>query len=75
MPKTKAPLQTLAEVKYLRELVENESPVQIKLADNEILTGKIEFYDEHFLRLTREDGPNVFIYKHDIKYISELKPE
>ena len=72
MPKTRAPLQTLAEAKYLRQLIDTGARVEIKLADNEILSGKIEFYDEHFLRLTREDAPNLFIYKHDVKYLYEV---
>ena len=72
MPKTRAPLQTLAEAKYLRQLIDTGARVEIKLTDNEILSGKIEFYDEHFLRLTREDAPNLFIYKHDVKYLYEV---
>ena len=34
-------------------------------------TGTIEYYDHSFIRLTRKDGPNLFIYKHDIKYLVE----
>ena len=34
-------------------------------------SGTIEYYDHSFIRLTRKDGPNLFIYKHDIKYIVE----
>ena len=33
----------------------------------------IEFFDESFLRLTREGEPNLFIYKHDVKYLWELE--
>ena len=70
-PKVKPPNQTLEEVKYLRHLIENEVPVRVRLVSNEEFSGTIEFYDSNFIRLTRTDGPNLFIYKHDIKYMYE----
>ena len=70
--KTKAPEQTLEEPKYLRRLADNGVPVRVKLTNNEEIDGTIEFYDECFLRLTRPGQPNLFIYKHDIKYLFEL---
>jgi host factor-I protein len=73
MPKTRAPEQTLEEPKYLRRLIESGKRVGLKLSNNELLLGKIEFYDEHFLRLTRDGEPNLFIYKHDVKYLYELE--
>ncbi|MEJ7608806.1 MAG: hypothetical protein WKF37_21675 [Bryobacteraceae bacterium] len=70
--KTKAPEQTLAEPKYLRYLVDKGILVHIKLTDNAELEGVIEFYDESFLRVTRAGEPNLFVYKHDIKYLYEV---
>jgi sRNA-binding regulator protein Hfq len=35
------------------------------------VSGTVEFYDQNFIRLTRKDGPNLFLFKHDIKYIFE----
>lgn len=72
--KTKAPEQTFEEVKYLRRLVDTRTPVRIRLMNNEEIEGCIEFYDESFLRLTRGGEPNLFIYKHDIKYFWEIEP-
>jgi sRNA-binding regulator protein Hfq len=69
--KTKAPEQTFEEVKYLRHLIENQTPVRIRLSSNEEVVGVIEFFDANFIRLTRKDGPNLFLYKHDIKYLHE----
>ena len=69
--KTKPPEQTFEEVRYLRHLIEDEIPVKVRLSSNEEFSGTIEFYDQHFIRLTRPDGPNLFIFKRDIKYISE----
>jgi sRNA-binding regulator protein Hfq len=69
--KTKAPEQTFEEVKYLKFLIENEIPVKVKLSDNEVVEGLVEFYDAHFIRITRRDAPNLFLFKHDIKYLYE----
>lgn len=69
--KTKAPEQTFEEVKYLRHLIDNEIPVRIRLSSNEEVVGVIEFYDANFIRITRQDGPNLFLFKHDIKYLYE----
>ena len=69
--KTKAPEQTFEEVKYLRHLIDNEIPVRIRLSSNEEVAGIIEFYDANFIRLTRPKAPNLFLFKHDIKYLYE----
>jgi sRNA-binding regulator protein Hfq len=69
--KTKAPEQTFEEVKYLRYLIDNEIPVRIRLSSNEEVEGVIEFYDATFIRLTRHNAPNLFLFKHDIKYLYE----
>jgi sRNA-binding regulator protein Hfq len=69
--KTKAPEQTFEEVKYLRHLIEDEIPVRIRLSSNEEVVGVIEFFDASFIRVTRRDGPNLFLFKHDIKYLQE----
>jgi len=70
--KTKAPEQTFEEVKYLRHLIDNAIPVRARLSNNEEVEGLVEFYDAHFIRLTRHDGPNLFLFKHDIKYLYEV---
>jgi host factor-I protein len=70
--KTKAPEQTLEEPRYLKRLVDNAIPVRVKLTNNDELDGIIEFYDESFIRITRTGQPNLFVYKHDIKYLHEL---
>ena len=69
--KTKAPDQTFEEVRFLRRLVEHKTPVRIKLGDNEEVSGVIEFYDANLIRVTRDGHPNLFVYKHDIKYLTE----
>jgi host factor-I protein len=68
----KAPEQTLAEIHYLKELIEARTPVRVRLTDNSEVEGIVEFYDTSFIRLTRNGAPNLFLFKHDIKYLYEL---
>ena len=70
--KTKAPDQTLEEIRYLKHLIDHRTQIRIRLTDNQELDGVIEFYDAHFIRITREGAPNLFLFKHDIKYLWEL---
>ena len=70
--KTKAPEQTFEETKYLRRLAETQTRVRIRLSDNQEVEGIVEFYDANFIRLTRQGDPNLFLFKHDIKYLYEL---
>lgn len=73
LPKSKAPAQTFEEANYLRRLTETGAEVCVRLIGGEQFTGQIEFWDVDFIRLNRTDGPNLFIYKHDIKYLHETK--
>ena len=68
----KAPEQTLEEVKYLRRLIDSKTPVRVRLTSDEEVEGIVEFYDTSFIRLTRDGAPNLFLYKHDIKYLYEV---
>ena len=58
-------------MRYLKRLIEEARPVRVKMLDGEEVRGVIEYYDQSFIRLTRADGPNLFIFKHDIKYLVE----
>jgi host factor-I protein len=65
------PEETHQEAAYLKALGEKQKAVTVKLADGEMVRGWIEYYDKNMIRLTREDGPNLFIYKHEILYVAE----
>jgi len=65
------PDDTHQESAYLRELGEKQRPIRVKLMDGETVNGWIEYYDKRMIRLTRENAPNLFIYKHEIAYIVE----
>ena len=69
--KTPPPDDTGQEAQYLKALGEKQTPVAVKLLDGEIVRGWIEYYDQRMIRLTRDGQPNLFIFKHDISYISE----
>ena len=45
----------------IRQVVRHEPP-----------EGVIEYYDHRFIRITRPGAPNLFIFKHDIKYLFEV---
>jgi host factor-I protein len=72
---SRAPEQTFEEPKYLRQLIERAAPVTVHLCGGEEFVGVIEYYDQAFIRITREGEPNLFIFKHDIKYIAETSSE
>jgi host factor-I protein len=69
--KTPPPEETLEEAAYLKMLGEKQKPVTVKLNDGEVVRGWIEYYDKNMIRLTRDQGPNLFIFKHEIMYIAE----
>ena len=70
--KTPPPGETGQEALYLRSLSDRQVNVQIKLRDGETVRGWIEYFDDGMLRLTREGKPNLFIYKHQIRTLSEV---
>lgn len=69
--KTKAPIQTLAEDGYLRQLAASKTPVAVKLNDGKIVHGKVEIFDADILRLSQHDAASLMLYKEDIQYIWE----
>jgi host factor-I protein len=69
--KTPPPGETGQEALYLRSLSDRQIPVHVKLQDGETVSGWIEYFDDRMIRLTREGKPNLFIYKHQIRTITE----
>ena len=63
--------ETGQEAVYLRTLSERQTPVVVQLRDGEVLHGWIEYFDDRMIRLTRENKPNLFIYKRQILTITE----
>jgi host factor-I protein len=63
--------ETSQEAAYLKSLGEKQTRVSIKLEDGETVRGWLEYYDKDMVRLTRDDQPNLFIFKRNILYIEE----
>lgn len=63
------PGQTNAENFYYLKQMQNRTPMAVVLTDGEILRGVIEWYDKACLKLNREDGTHLVVYKESIKYL------
>ena len=69
--RTPPPEETFEEAAFLKQLGEKQKFVSLKLMDGQVVRGWIEYYDKNMIRLTRENEPNLFIFKHEIMYIAE----
>ena len=63
------PDQTNAENFYYLKQMQGKTPMVVVLKDGETLNGYIEWYDKGCLKFNREEGPNLLLYKHHIKYM------
>ena len=63
------PDQTNAENFYYVKQMQTKTPMVFVLKGGEEIHGTIEWYDKHCLKVNREDGPNLMIYKSNIAYI------
>ena len=70
--KSPPPGETGQEALYLRFLSEKQVRVAVKLRDGEVVSGWIEYFDDRMIRLTRDGKPNLFIYKNQIRTITEV---
>jgi host factor-I protein len=67
--KTPPPEQTHAENYYYQKQMQAKTPMVIVLQDGESLNGIIEWYDRTCLKIIRNGGPNMIIYKQAIRYM------
>jgi sRNA-binding regulator protein Hfq len=49
--------------------MQSKTPMVIVLKDGETIQGVIEWYDKCCLKLNRDEGPNLLVYKPSIKYM------
>ena len=63
------PDQTYAENFYYLKQMQGKTPMVIVLQDGEQINGVIEWYDRTCLKVNREDGPNLMLFKSCIKYM------
>jgi RNA chaperone Hfq len=73
--KNTPPEQTNAEQFYYAKQMQGKTHMVVVLTDGEQLEGVIEWYDRECLKLNRENGPNLLLYKHCIKYLYKAGPE
>ena len=69
------PEQTNAEAFYYLKQMNNQTPMVVVLDSGEELRGHIEWYDRNCLKVHREDGPNLLLFKHSIKYLFKQEEE
>jgi host factor-I protein len=63
------PDQTNAENFYYVKQMQTKTPMVFVLKDGEVLHGIIEWYDKTCLKVNRTEGPNLLLYKPNIKYM------
>lgn len=63
------PEQTSAENFYYVKQMQSRTPMVIVLHDGETIEGTIEWYDRGSLKIHRDNGPNLLLYKPSIKYM------
>lgn len=63
---------TNAENFYYVKQMQSRTPMVIVLNDGEQIHGIIEWYDRNCLKINREDGPNLLVYKPAIKYLYKV---
>ena len=69
-PRKRVPPEvTNAENYYYIKQMAAKTPMVVKLIDDEEIRGVIEWYDRSCIKVHRQDGPNLLILKHFIKYM------
>ena len=63
------PETTNAENFYYVKQMQARTPMVVVLQDGEQIQGVIEWYDKHCIKVNRVAGPNLLIYKPNIKYL------
>ena len=63
------PEVTNAENFYYVKQMNSKTPMVIVLKDGEELEGVIEWYDKCSIKVNRDNGPNLLVYKSVIKYM------
>ncbi len=63
------PESTNAENFYYVKQMQARTPMVVVLQDGEQIRGVIEWYDKNCIKVNRNDGPNLLVYKLNIKYL------
>ena len=69
-PRKRVPPEvTNAENYYYIKQMAARTPMVVKLLDGEEIRGVLEWYDKSCIKVHRQEGPNLLILKHSIKYM------
>jgi sRNA-binding regulator protein Hfq len=63
------PESTQAEAYYYIKQMQTKTPIVVVLNDGETLRGWIEWYDKDCIKVHRNTGPNLLLFKSCIKYL------
>ena len=69
------PEQTNAENFYYLKQMNAKTAMVLVLKDGEKIRGVIEWYDKTCIKVNREDGPNLLVMKHCLKYAYKQEEE
>jgi sRNA-binding regulator protein Hfq len=69
------PESTSAEAFYYLKQMNAQTPMVVVLEDGEKIRGHIEWYDRGCLKVHRDDGPNILLFKHSIRYLYKQEDE
>ena len=65
------PPATGREADYFQQVKDARAPVVVELADGQRVEGVVEYFDRDMVKITRPEGPHVFVRKSDIRYVEE----
>jgi hypothetical protein len=71
--RTPPPEQTHEEGRYIKRLKENETPLDVTLADGRVVRCTITYFDREMIKLAPDEGPTIFVRKSDIRTIAEVE--
>ncbi len=63
------PEGTNAEAFYYLKQMNGKTPMVVVLDDGQEIRGQIEWYDRGCLKVHRDDGPNILLFKHCVRYL------
>jgi len=69
------PEVTNAEAFYYLKQMNTQTPMVVELDNGEKIRGCIEWYDRNCLKVNRDDGPNLLLFKHAIRFLYKQEEE
>lgn len=69
------PEVTSAEAFYYLKQMNSKTPMIVVLDTGEQIRGHIEWYDRQCIKVHREDGPNILLFKHAVRFMYKEEDE